>query len=64
MREVEKLCDRVAIIHKGRILAMGTVEELVREYGQPDIEEVFFKLIRDLDESLAGEAVSGADSLS
>jgi sodium transport system ATP-binding protein len=57
MREVEKLCDRVAIIHKGRILAMGTVDELVREYDQPDIEEVFFKLIRDLDESLALEAV-------
>src|SRR5690606_37200309 len=25
MREVEKLCDRVAIIHRGRILALGTV---------------------------------------
>lgn len=45
MREVEKLCDRVAIIHKGRILAMGTVDELVAKYEQPDIEEVFFHLI-------------------
>lgn len=54
MREVEKLCDRVAIIHKGRILAMGSVEELVHEHGQPDIEEVFFKLIRDLDHSVSG----------
>jgi len=45
MREVEKLCDRVAIIHKGRILAMGTVDELVTKYEQPDIEEVFFHLI-------------------
>lgn len=54
MREVEKLCDRVAIIHKGRILAMGSVEELIHEHGQPDIEEVFFKLIRDLDHSVSG----------
>jgi sodium transport system ATP-binding protein len=45
MREVEKLCDRVAVIHKGRILAMGTVEELKQRYQQPDIEEVFFALI-------------------
>jgi sodium transport system ATP-binding protein len=53
MREVEKLCDRVAIIHRGRILATGTVEELTKANGQPDIEEVFFKLIRDLESSLA-----------
>jgi sodium transport system ATP-binding protein len=46
MREVEKLCDRVAIIHKGRILAMGTVAALAAEYGQPDVEELFFELIQ------------------
>ncbi|MCA9044843.1 MAG: ATP-binding cassette domain-containing protein, partial [Planctomycetaceae bacterium] len=49
MREVEKLCNRVAIIHKGRILATGTVEELVEKYNQPDIEEVFFALIERSD---------------
>ncbi|WP_437194639.1 ABC transporter ATP-binding protein [Planctomicrobium sp. SH527] len=53
MSEVEKLCDRIAIIHRGRILAMGTVEELCRLHGQADIEDVFFKLIRDLEDSLA-----------
>ena len=30
MREAEKLCDRVAIMHRGHILAEGTVEELHR----------------------------------
>ena len=45
MREVEKLCDRVAIIHKGRILASGSVGELERRYGQSDMEELFFELI-------------------
>jgi sodium transport system ATP-binding protein len=45
MREVEKLCDRVAIIHKGRILARGSVAELERHYGQSDMEELFFELI-------------------
>lgn len=47
MREVEKLCDRVAIIHKGEILDTGTVPELISKYQQPDIEEVFFELLRD-----------------
>src|SRR5215467_8662577 len=28
MREVEKLCDRVAIVSQGRILACGTLPEL------------------------------------
>jgi len=49
MSEVEKLCDRIAIIYKGRILAMGTVAELVEEHGQPDMEELFFALIERYD---------------
>lgn len=56
MKEVEKLCDRVAIIHRGRILDSGTIPELIERHQQPDIEEVFFKLIRDLDESLIRES--------
>jgi sodium transport system ATP-binding protein len=45
MREVEKLCDRTAIIHKGRILAAGTPAELQARFGQTDFEEIFFGLI-------------------
>jgi sodium transport system ATP-binding protein len=45
MREVEKLCDRIAIIHKGRILAAGTLRELQERYQQSDFEELFFDLI-------------------
>lgn len=45
MREVEKLCDRIAIIHKGRILAAGSKAELEERFGQPDVEELFFDLI-------------------
>ena len=50
MREVEKLCDRIAIIHKGTILAMGTLPELQEQYHQPDTEELFFDLIERHDE--------------
>ena len=45
MREVEKLCDRVAIIGKGRILTCGTLAELRERHGQQDLEELFFQLV-------------------
>jgi sodium transport system ATP-binding protein len=45
MREVEKLCQRIAIIYKGRILAIGSRTELEQQYGQPDMEALFFELI-------------------
>jgi sodium transport system ATP-binding protein len=51
MREVEKLCDRIAIIHKGRILAMGSRRELEERYGESDMEELFFELISRHDET-------------
>jgi sodium transport system ATP-binding protein len=45
MREVEKLCDRVAIVHRGRILAIGTIAELRNQFGKYDLEELFFALV-------------------
>ncbi len=45
MREAEKLCDYLAIIHQGRILAEGTLEELRACYNEHDLEELFFQLI-------------------
>ncbi len=55
MREVEKLCDRVAIIHKGRILTSGTMAELEQQHGESDMEELFFDLISRHDERVAAE---------
>jgi sodium transport system ATP-binding protein len=45
MREVERLCDRVAIISRGRIQACGTLAELRERHGQDDVEELFFRLV-------------------
>ena len=58
MSEVEKLCDRIAIIHRGRILAEGTVAELRDASGQPDVEELFFSLIEQEDAAHRGEAIA------
>lgn len=45
MREVERLCDRVAILYGGSIVASGSKEELIERFAEPDLEEVFFRLI-------------------
>jgi sodium transport system ATP-binding protein len=50
MREAEKLCDRLAIIHRGRVLAEGTLDELRGRHEQRDLEELFFQLITRYDE--------------
>jgi len=51
MREAEKLCDRIAIIHRGRILTEGTLAELRARHGEDDLEELFFQLIQQHDEA-------------
>ena len=45
MSEVEKLCDRVAVMARGRVVAAGTLPELRQKYGQDDLEELFFSLV-------------------
>ncbi len=45
MRLAEKLCDRVAILYRGRIHASGTQRELGATYGETDLEDVFFAAV-------------------
>ena len=45
MREVEKLCDRVVIINKGKLLEDCTLSDLKEKYKNDDLEETFVKLI-------------------
>jgi len=45
MREAERLCDRVAVMARGRIADCGTLEELRERHGERDLEELFFKLM-------------------
>ncbi len=46
MLEVEHLCDRVALINKGKILAEGTPAELKAKYKVANLEEAFAKVVR------------------
>jgi sodium transport system ATP-binding protein len=45
MPEVERLCDRAAIVHEGRILEQGTLVEINAAAGVDRIEDAFFALI-------------------
>ncbi|MEM4854007.1 MAG: multidrug ABC transporter ATP-binding protein, partial [Sulfolobales archaeon] len=44
MFEVSKLCDRVALIHSGRIVAVGSIEQILANAGARDLEEAYVKL--------------------
>src|SRR5262245_34710392 len=50
MREAERLCDRLAILHRGHILAEGPLDELRERFGEQDLEELFFGLISKHDD--------------
>jgi sodium transport system ATP-binding protein len=53
MREAEKLCDRISILHRGHILSEGSLDELREMHGEYDLEEIFFRLISDQQARLA-----------
>jgi sodium transport system ATP-binding protein len=43
--EAERLCTRLAIIQRGRIIACGSPEELVRQTGEASLEGAFVHLV-------------------
>jgi sodium transport system ATP-binding protein len=47
MSEVEKLCDSIAIIHGGRILAEGTLAQLRQRAGMERLEDIFIKVVEE-----------------
>lgn len=45
LEEIEHLCDRVAILYSGKLLKVGSVEEIKRITGSETFEEGFIKLV-------------------
>ncbi|MGH9960201.1 MAG: ABC transporter ATP-binding protein, partial [Pyrinomonadaceae bacterium] len=48
---VEEICDRVGVMHQGRLCAMGSVQEVKALAGEPamSLEEAFFRLTSSSD---------------
>ena len=61
MEIAEQICDRIAVISHGKIIAEGTLEELRNQAAQQGtLEEVFFKLT---EEAPSAEALGGQDGI-
>ncbi len=50
MSEVERLCDSVVMMRKGKIVDSGTCKSLIKKHGRNDLEETFLKIARSKDE--------------
>ncbi len=50
MSEVEKLCDRIGIIHKGRLVGSGTINEFKTKHNNQSLEDIFIRLVGDSNE--------------
>jgi sodium transport system ATP-binding protein len=45
MREAEKLCDRIIILHQGKVCAGGTLKDLRNQYNLQDLEDIFMEAV-------------------
>ena len=43
--EVEALCDRIAIMAKGKLMALGTAAELKQKTGKDKLEDAFVEVV-------------------
>ena len=48
---VEEICDRIGIINQGKLIAIGTVEEIIARAGAGTLEEAFIALTGGVVES-------------
>jgi ABC-2 type transport system ATP-binding protein len=55
MDEAERLCDRVAVVDHGRVIALGTPRELIRSLGAEQVVELAMADAR----TLGGDAFDG-----
>ncbi|SKB02069.1 ABC-2 type transport system ATP-binding protein [Prosthecobacter debontii] len=49
MRDIEEVCDRVIFLHKGKIVAEGTPDQIVQKFSETSLEDVFIKIARSGD---------------
>jgi len=61
---VEELCDRIGIINQGKLVALGTVDEIIAQAGTKTLEEAFIAITGGVEEKelLAWREHRGAGS--
>src|SRR3954471_14531645 len=60
LEEAEQLCDRIAFINDGQIVAQGTSPELAAEYGVASLEDAYLELVgrKELSRGRMGEVAA------
>ena len=47
MKEVERLCNKIVMMKKGKIVDQGTCEKLISKHGRNNLEETFLNMDSD-----------------
>ncbi|HRR95584.1 MAG TPA: ABC transporter ATP-binding protein [Candidatus Ratteibacteria bacterium] len=55
LSEVERVCSRIGIFHRGYLLTTGTLEGLISQYKANNLEELFVKTIEEFDSNYKKE---------
>ncbi|MCL5674636.1 MAG: ABC transporter ATP-binding protein [Candidatus Omnitrophica bacterium] len=58
LSEVERVCSRIAILHRGLLLALGRLDELMSKYKSSNLEDLFVKTINEYDEKIKSQGVA------
>jgi sodium transport system ATP-binding protein len=45
MEEAENICDRVVLIHKGKVIKIDTPTNIIKDTNTTNLRDAFFKLI-------------------
>ena len=57
LSEVERVCTRIAIFHRGVILTVGKLDELMSKYKSLNLEDLFVKTIKEYDDKIKSQGV-------
>ena len=60
MAEVQRLCDRIAVMNRGRILAQGSIDDLSELFEEEDLEELFYQMISNSEKEHLTQQVTTA----
>lgn len=46
LSDIESICESVAILHRGQLVAEGRLDQLKRDHGETNMDELYLKLVR------------------
>jgi ABC-2 type transport system ATP-binding protein len=56
MQEIQKVCERIVFLSRGRVLTQGTPEEILERSGSPSLEDFFISLAHDIPQGPSGQS--------